>query len=78
MGFKQFLKLKNKNIMTKNKIAILRKIAVSPIRIGDVVGFNFTPVEGSNGLHRFESLKGFGFCFCANGDRFKHAKCVFE
>jgi len=66
----------NKNIMTKNKIAILRKIAVSPIRIGDVCGFNFTPVEG--GLHRFESMKGFGFCFLEKGGRFKHAKCVFE
>ena len=64
--------------MTKNKIAILRKIAVSPIRIGDVVGFNFTPVEGSEGLHHFESLKGFGFCFLEKGGRFKHAKCVFE
>jgi len=63
--------------MTESKITILRKIAVSPIRIGDVCGFNFTPVEGSNGLHSFESLKGSGFCFLAEGDRFKFAKCVF-
>jgi len=63
--------------MTKNKITILRKIAVSPIRIGNVDGFNFTPVEGSKGLHQFESLEGFGFCFLAEGDRFRDSRCVF-
>jgi len=63
--------------MTKNKITILRKIAVSPIRIGDVNGFNFTPVEGSKGLHAFESLTGSGVCFLVKGDRFRDSRCVF-
>jgi len=62
--------------MTKQKITILRKIAVSPIKIKDICGFNFTPVEG--GLHRFESLTGSGFCFLAEGDRFRDSKCVFD
>lgn len=64
--------------MTKTNINILRKIAISPIRIGDVAGFGFIPVEGSKGLHRFESLRGFGFCFLVEGDKFKFAKCIFE
>lgn len=64
--------------MTESKITILRKIAASPIRIGDVAGFNFIPVKGSKGLHKFESMQGFGFCFLVKGDRFKFAKCVFE